>query len=68
MLGGRHSGQDQALEQARDSVLLYGESIGCKLLNFTVPRRTLCGVRAKQICRHAVGIASFLSVATTLEA
>lgn len=36
MLGGRRSGQNQALEQTRDSVLLYGESVGCELLNLVV--------------------------------
>jgi hypothetical protein len=28
--------QNQALEQTRDSVLRYGESVGCELLNFFV--------------------------------
>jgi hypothetical protein len=28
--------QNQALEQTRDSVLRYGESFGCELLNFFV--------------------------------
>jgi hypothetical protein len=36
MLGGRRSGQNQALEQTRDSVLRYGERLGCELLNFAV--------------------------------
>jgi hypothetical protein len=27
----------QALEQTRDSVLRYGEVVGCELLNFFVP-------------------------------
>jgi hypothetical protein len=36
MLGGRRSGHNEALEQTRDSVLLYGESVGCELLNFVV--------------------------------
>jgi hypothetical protein len=36
MLGGRRSGHNEALEQTRDSVLLYGESGGCELLNFVV--------------------------------
>jgi len=27
---------NQALEQTRDSVLRYGESVGCELLNFFV--------------------------------
>jgi hypothetical protein len=27
---------NQALEQSRDSVLRYGESVGCELLNFVV--------------------------------
>jgi hypothetical protein len=27
---------NQALEQTRDSVLRYGESFGCELLNFSV--------------------------------
>jgi len=27
---------NQALEQTRDSVLWYGESVGCELLNFFV--------------------------------
>ena len=32
--------QNQALEQTRDNVLRYGESVGCELLNFFVmPRR-----------------------------
>ena len=30
---------NQALEQTRDSVLRYGESVGCELLNFFVRRR-----------------------------
>jgi len=29
----------QALEQTRDSVLRYGESVGCELLNFFVLQR-----------------------------
>ena len=29
---------NQALEQTRDSVLRYGESVGCELLNFVVRR------------------------------
>ena len=29
--------QNQALEQTRDSVLRYGESVGRELLNFFVP-------------------------------
>jgi len=29
---------NQALEQTRDSVLRYGESVGCELLNFFVSR------------------------------
>lgn len=36
--------QNQALEQTRDSVLRYGESVGCELLNFFV-RRHLDGMR-----------------------
>jgi hypothetical protein len=36
MLGGRRSGQNQALEQTRDSVRRYGEVVGCELLNFAV--------------------------------
>jgi len=28
---------NQALEQTRDSVLRYGERVGCELLNFFVP-------------------------------
>jgi hypothetical protein len=36
MLGGRRSGQNQALEQTRDSVLRYGEVVGCELLNLGV--------------------------------
>jgi len=36
MLGGRRSGQNQALEQTRDSVLRYREFVGCELLNFVV--------------------------------
>ena len=28
--------QNQALEQTRDSVLRYGEVVGCELLNFFV--------------------------------
>jgi hypothetical protein len=28
--------QNQALEQTRDSVLRYGEFVGCELLNFFV--------------------------------
>ena len=36
MLGGRRSGQNQALEQTRDSVLRYGERGGRELLNFLV--------------------------------
>jgi hypothetical protein len=28
--------QNQALEQTRDSVLRYGEVVGCELLNFVV--------------------------------
>jgi len=36
MLGGRRSGQNQALEQTRDSVLRYREVVGCELLNFAV--------------------------------
>ena len=36
MLGGRRSGQNQALEQTRDSVLRYGERGGRELLNFFV--------------------------------
>lgn len=28
---------NQALEQTRDSVLRYGESVGCELLNLIVP-------------------------------
>jgi hypothetical protein len=31
----------QALEQTRDSVLWYGESVGCELLNFFVMPSTL---------------------------
>jgi hypothetical protein len=29
-------GANQALEQTRDSVLRYGEVVGCELLNFFV--------------------------------
>jgi len=36
MLGGRRSGQNQALEQTRDSVLRHGEPVGRELLNFVV--------------------------------
>lgn len=36
MLGGRRSGQNQALEQTRDSVLRHGEPVGRALLNFVV--------------------------------
>ena len=36
MLGGRRSGQNQALEQTRDSVLRHGEPVGRELLNFFV--------------------------------
>ena len=32
----RKQTQNQALEQTRDSVLRYGELIGCELLNFVV--------------------------------
>jgi hypothetical protein len=32
------AGPNQALEQTRDSVLRYGESVGCELLNFFVRR------------------------------
>jgi hypothetical protein len=39
MLVGRRSGQNQALEQTRDSVLRYGEPVGCELLNFFVRRQ-----------------------------
>ena len=39
MLGGRRSGQNQALEQTRDSVLRYGERGGRELLNFFVQRK-----------------------------
>ena len=35
MLGGRRSGQNQALEQTRDSVLRYGEPVGRELLTFS---------------------------------
>jgi len=38
MLGGRRSGQNQALEQTRDSVLRHGEPVGRELLNFFVSR------------------------------
>jgi len=31
-----HRTQNQALEQTRDSVLRYGERVGCELLNFFV--------------------------------
>jgi hypothetical protein len=31
-----HRTQNQALEQTRDSVLRYGEVVGCELLNFFV--------------------------------
>ena len=30
----------QALEQTRDSVLRYGESVGCELLNFFVRQQS----------------------------
>ena len=34
---------NQALEQTRDSVLRYGEVVGCELLNFFVrPRSSGC--------------------------
>ena len=41
MLGGRRSGQNQALEQTRDSVLRYGERGGREMLNFFVMPSTL---------------------------
>ena len=34
---------NQALEQSRDSVLRYGESVGCELLNFVVLRQVRRG-------------------------
>jgi hypothetical protein len=37
MNAGREGGMpNQALEQTRDSVLRYGEVVGCELLNFFV--------------------------------
>jgi hypothetical protein len=33
---------NQALEQTRDSVLRYGEVVGCELLNFFVSPRRVC--------------------------
>jgi hypothetical protein len=35
-LGSSSERANQALEQTRDSVLRYGESVGCELLNFFV--------------------------------
>ena len=47
---------NQALEQTRDSVLRYGESIGCELLNFVV-LSLLCRLRhgqsAWEICSRS---------------
>ena len=55
--------QNQALEQTRDSVLRYGESVGCELLNFFVlPRR-----QPTVMCNSAEGLNSQgLLVAFTL--
>ena len=35
----RKKTQNQALEQNRDSVLRYGQVVGCELLNFFVRRK-----------------------------
>ena len=56
MLGGRRSGQNQALEQTRDSVLRYGERVGCELLNFVVRRnRKLIHVAMHSVLDQYVG-------------
>ena len=41
--------QNQALEQTRDNVLRYGESVGCELLNFFVRRLTM---KLAEVCHQ----------------
>ena len=40
--------QNQALEQTRDSVLRYGEVVGCELLNFFVRPRKCEALNGKE--------------------
>jgi hypothetical protein len=40
---------NQALEQTRDSVLRYGEIVGCELLNFFVRARNEAQSRSQSI-------------------
>jgi hypothetical protein len=48
---------NQALEQTRDSVLRYGEVVGCELLNFFVRQKTWHWAE-KQACHQATVIES----------
>ena len=45
-----HRTQNQALEQTRDSVLRYGERVGCELLNFVVRREYDASLLHRSTC------------------
>jgi hypothetical protein len=48
-------GANQALEQTRDSVLRYGEVVGCELLNFFVRQYKKPRARAVAAYRQGCG-------------